>query len=164
MEETRSNDQTKVIALHHSQESRNGPATRHLPISAAFSTTQTRSSVSCCAASCFSLQAAESPAGPPPTITTSASSVYRVISTSATCLSLRAWVQFVLAGGGQKHDVRRITPEAFHSTVKLFGIVTIEPIWLRNVASGNSVVGGKERGGAGWSRAGQGGARRGRAR
>ena len=52
------------------------------PISEAFSTRQTRISFSFSSASCFSLIAADNPAGPPPTITTSASSENRSISTS----------------------------------------------------------------------------------
>lgn len=51
------------------------------PIWDAFSTTQTRSSFSCWLASCFSRMAADRPAGPAPTMTTSASSAKRSIST-----------------------------------------------------------------------------------
>lgn len=54
-----------------------------LPISAAFSTRQTLSSFPVSSANCFSLIAADKPAGPPPTITTSASSENLSMSTSA---------------------------------------------------------------------------------
>lgn len=50
------------------------------PICEAFSTRHTRSSFSYSLASCFRRMAAESPAGPPPTITTSASSANLSIS------------------------------------------------------------------------------------
>lgn len=53
------------------------------PISEAFSTRQTLISFPFSSASCFSLIAADKPAGPPPTITTSASSENLSISTSS---------------------------------------------------------------------------------
>lgn len=52
-----------------------------LPISGAFSTRHTLTSCPLSSASCLSLMAAESPAGPPPTITTSHSSDTRSMST-----------------------------------------------------------------------------------
>ena len=53
------------------------------PISEAFSTRQTLISFPFSSASCLSLIAADNPAGPPPTITTSASSENLSISTSS---------------------------------------------------------------------------------
>ena len=53
-----------------------------VPNSGAFSSTQTRISLPLSFANCFNLMAADKPAGPPPTITTSVSSANLSISTS----------------------------------------------------------------------------------
>lgn len=66
------------------------------PISEAFSTRQTRISFSFSSASCFSLIAADNPAGPPPTITTSASSENRSISTSKSEKIEPLWYYIIL--------------------------------------------------------------------
>jgi len=67
----------------------------HRPISGAFSTTHTRRSCPLSCANCRSRMAAERPAGPPPTITTSHSSLSRLMSTSAcTCTSLQGISQW----------------------------------------------------------------------
>lgn len=60
--------------------SRQAPDRVCAPIWEAFSTRHTRSSLLCLLASCFRRMAAERPAGPPPTITTSASSANLSIS------------------------------------------------------------------------------------
>jgi hypothetical protein len=59
------------------------PETMWAPTSCPFSTTQTLRSLLCCAASCFSLMADDSPAGPAPTMTTSYSTCSRAGRLSA---------------------------------------------------------------------------------
>ena len=54
-----------------------------VPISGAFSSRQTRISLPLSFANCFNLIAADNPAGPPPTITTSVSSANLSMSTSS---------------------------------------------------------------------------------